>query len=324
MNETLSAHEMSSNAGEVHVVTGAFGYTGKCITERLLDRGVRVRTLTSSPRRAHAFGDSVEVHPFSFDDPDRLVAAMRGATVLYNTYWIRFNHARFRQADAVANTLALFEAARRAGVRRVVHVSITNPSEESPLEYFRGKATLERALAESGLSYAILRPAVLFGSEDILVNNIAWMLRRFPFFGVFGDGRYRLQPLYVGDMADLAVREGSRVENHVIDAIGPETFTYRELVEQIGEIIGIRRPVVSISPAVGHLLGAIVGKCMGDVVITRDEIAGLMGDLLYTDSTPAGATRLTEWAVSHYDSLGVKYANELSRRVDRETAYAEL
>jgi len=308
----------------VSVVTGAFGYSGRYITRRLMDAGVRVRTLTSAPRRANPFGGDVEVYPYSFDDPARLVDALRGASVLYNTYWIRFNHARFKQADAVTNTLRLFDAAREAGVQRVVHVSITNPSEDSPLEYFSGKARLERALIETGLSYAILRPTVLFGKEDILINNIAWMLRRFPVFGVFGDGAYRLQPMFVDDMAELAVREGEGTQNRTIDAIGPETFTYRELVRTIGEIIGKPRPIVSVPPAVGHLVGVVMGKLLGDVVITRAEIAGLMADLLCTTSPPAGQTRLTDWMRAHADTLGVRYASEMARRTDRASAYENL
>lgn len=311
-------------ATEVHVVTGAFGYSGRYITRRLMGAGVLVRTLTNAPKRANPFGAGVEVHPYSFDDTVRLVDALRGASVLYNTYWIRFNHAKFKQADAVENTLTLFDAARKASVRRVVHVSITNPSEDSPLEYFRGKARLERALLESGLSHAILRPTVLFGEEDILINNIAWILRRFPVFGVFGDGKYRLQPMFVDDLAELAVREGGGTQNRTIDAIGPETFTYRELVRRIGDIIGRPRPVVSVPPAVGHLIGVVMGKLLGDVVITRAEIAGLMGNLLCTDSPPAGRTRLTDWARAHADTLGVRYANELARRTDRMTAYEKL
>jgi NADH dehydrogenase len=289
-----------------------------------MDARVRVRTLTSAPQRANPFGDDVEVYPYSFDDPARLVDALRGASVLYNTYWIRFNHARFKQADAVENTLTLFDAAHEAGVRRVVHVSITNPSEGSPLEYFSGKARLERALIESGLSYAILRPTVLFGKEDILINNIAWILRRFPVFGVFGDGEYRLQPMFVDDLAKLAVREGGGTQNRTINAIGPETFTYRKLVRRIGEIIGKPRPIVSVPPTVGHLIGVAMGKLLGDVVITRAEIAGLMADLLCTDSPPAGETSLTDWVKAHADTLGVRYASELARRTDRTSAYQNL
>ena len=254
---------------ELHVVTGAYGYSGRYIAARLLAAGHRVRTLTYSPQRANPFGGRVEAHPFDFDRPDRLAASLDGAAVLYNTYWVRFNHkSDFRHADAVQNTLRLFEAAARAGVGRVVHVSITNPSKDSPLEYFRGKATLERALAESGLPYAILRPAVLFGKEDILINNIAWVLRHLPVFGVFGDGQYRLQPIYVDDLAALAVAQGRRQGNAIIDAIGPETFSYRDLVVAIGRIIGVRRPLALVPPALGYAAGRVLGKLVGDVLIT--------------------------------------------------------
>src|SRR6185369_6716436 len=221
----------------LQVVTGAFGYSGKYITEQLLNKGLPVRTLTNSPDRPHSFGPRVEVFPLKFDDPKALAQSLDGAEVLYNTYWVRFNHKDFKQSQAVENTLKLFAAAKQAGVKRVVHVSITNPSEDSPFEYFRSQAKLEKALTESGMTYAILRPAVLFGKEDILINNIAWMLRRFPIFGVFGSGRYRLQPMFVGDFAALAVEQGQRELNKVIDAVGPETYTYRDLVNAIGETL---------------------------------------------------------------------------------------
>jgi uncharacterized protein YbjT (DUF2867 family) len=309
---------------ELHVVTGAFGYSGKYIAARLLKAGHRVRTLTHSVQRTNPFGSQVEAQPFCFDDPARLAESLRGAAVFYNTYWVRFNHAGFSHSVAVDNTLRLFAACRAAGVSRVVHVSITNPAEDSPLEYFSGKARLERALIESGLSYCILRPTVLFGQEDILVNNIAWCLRRFPLFGVFGDGEYKLQPIFVDDLAQLAVEQGGRRENRIIDAIGPETFTYRELVSQIGAIIGKPRPMISISPAVGYVLGWVLGKLTGDVLITREEIEGLMQNRLCTSSAPAGATRLTDWAREYAATLGRHYASELARRKNRRESYEKL
>jgi len=300
---------------KLHVVTGAFGYSGRYIAERLLDAGHAVRTLTNSPPRDHPFGERIEVRPLSFVDHDGLVESLSGAAVLYNTYWVRFNHKRFTFADAVRNTRALFTAAEQAGVGRVVHVSITNPSEDSPLEYFRGKAKLERALVESALSHAILRPAVLFGGDDILINNIAWMLRKLPVFGVFGDGSYRLQPIHVDDFAALAVEQGRGRKNVTVDAIGPETFTYRELVETIAEAIGRRRRIVRVPPPAGFAIGWGLGKLLGDVVITRQEVQGLMADLLCTDSPPAGQTRLTDWAKAHAGRLGTRYASELGRRL---------
>ncbi len=302
-------------------MTGAFGYSGKYIAKRLLDRGHEVITLTNSSDRRNQFAGRVKPYPFNFDNPEELMQSLRGVSVLYNTYWVRFNHKLFKHADAVKNTERLFQAAKAASVERIVHLSITNPSEDSPLEYFSGKARLERALADSGISHAILRPTVLFGKEDILINNIAWVLRRLPVFGVFGSGEYRLQPIYVDDTAALAVEQGAKRDNVIIDAIGPETFTYRELVKVIGEAIGNKRPVISVPPAVGYLVGWMLGKFVGDVMITREEIKGLMGDLLHVDSPPAGTTRLTDWIRERADSLGRKYTSELSRRRDRTEEY---
>jgi len=306
----------------VQVVTGAFGYSGSCIARRLLEAGVTVRTLTNSPGRAGELAGRVEAKPLSFEDPSQLAASLSGAGVLYTTYWVRFNLAGFSHSRAVENTLRLFEAAKTAGVRRVVHVSITNPSEDSPYEYFRGKARLEKALVASGLSYAILRPAVFFGGPDILINNICWMLRRFPVFPVFGSGEYRLQPIHVEDFADLAVAQGSNREHAIVDAIGPETFTYRELARTLGCILGKQRPILPVPPGLGLLAGRVLGTLLRDVVITREEIGGLMAGLLCTDSPPAGKTRLTDWARANARSLGKSYASELSRRRNRSTGYA--
>jgi len=241
--------------------------------------------------------------------------------VLYNTYWVRFNHKTFQHASAVENTKVLFAAAKAAGVERIVHVSITNPAVDSNLEYFSGKAELENALIASGISYAILRPTVLFGKEDILINNIAWLLRKLPMFGIFGDGSYRLQPIYVDDLAQLAVEQGQKRENSIINAIGPETFTYRELVTTIGQIIGKERPIISLSPKLGYLAGKVMSFFMNDVVITKQEIEGLMADLLYVDAPPAGSTALTAWAEKNAANLGHTYSNELARRRDRRAAY---
>ena len=308
----------------LYVVTGAFGYSGKYITSRLLNAGKQVRTLTNSLQRHNPFGAAVEAHPYNFDKPDELARSLQGARVLVNTYWVRFDHSDFTHTQAVRNTLALFEAAKRAGVPRVVHVSITNPSLESALPYFRGKAELEAALRESGLPYAILRPTVLFGQEDILVNNIAWMLRHFPVFGVFGDGSYKLQPMFVDDLARLAVEAAISSENLVRDAIGPETFTYRALVSFIAKAIGRPRPILKIPPGLGVAIGRLVGMVVGDVVVTPEEVAGLMQNLLVTSSQPAGQTALSEWVLQHRDSLGRRYSSELARRRDRLKTYEEL
>ena len=308
-------------SGELHAVTGAFGYSGKYIAKRLLAKGHTVITLTNSLERANPFGEQVKAVPFHFDQPEKLAEQLRGVKVLYNTYWIRFNHKLFTHAEAVRNTETLFLAAREAGVERIVHISIANPSEESPLEYYRGKGYLERRLKESGLSYAILRPTVLFGKEDILINNIAWMLRHLPVIGVFGDGRYRIQPIYVDDLAALAVEYGAQQNNATVDAIGPESYAYRDLVRTIGRLIGVWRPMIPVPPSLGFLATSVLGKCVGDVILTREEISGLMADLLHVDSPPTGTTQLSEWITANADTLGRHYTSELARRIDRRSAY---
>jgi uncharacterized protein YbjT (DUF2867 family) len=299
---------------ELHAVTGAFGYSGRYIARRLLAAGRRVRTLTNTKPLVDPFSGRLEVHPLAFSAPVQLADSLRGAQVLYNTYWVRFNQPWFSHRQAVRHTLTLFAAARAAGVQRVVHVSITNPSLDSPLEYFRSKAELEEALVRSGLSYAILRPTVLFGKEDILINNIAWVLRRFPVFGLFGNGQYRLQPIYVDDFAALAVQQGSERQNRVVEAIGPETFSFRELVGTIGRILGRPRPMVSLPPGLCYAVARALGPFLHDVVITRDEIRGLMAGLLHVAAPPAGRTSLTAWAEEHRRELGTRYASELARR----------
>ncbi len=261
---------------EINVITGAFSYTGKYITRRLLAMGKEVRTLTGHPNNPNPFGDQVKAYPFNFDNAEQLVESLRGATTLYNTYWIRFSHGTTAYDVAVENTKKLIKAAEEAGVQRIVHVSITNPAETSRLPYFRGKAILEKAIMDSSLSYAIIRPTVIFGAEDILINNIAWLLRRFPVFPIFGSGKYLLQPIYVEDMADLVVNAGQQKDNMVIDAVGPDIFTFEELVRLIADKLHRNIMIVHVSPNMGFLMAKLVEPMVGDVLITHDEIAGLM------------------------------------------------
>mgnify|MGYP001568281447 CR=1 FL=1 len=303
------------------VVTGAYGYSGRYIAQRLLDRCCQVTTLTNSAARANPFGERVAARPLDFSNPAGLEDSLRGVDVLFNTYWVRFNCRYFTFAEAVRNSAVLFDCAKRAGVKRVVHVSITNPSLDSPFEYFRGKAEVEQALRNTGLSYAVLRPAVLFGGADILVNNIAWVLRRFPIFGVFGNGEYKVQPIHVEDFADLAVELAAQTENVVVNGIGPETFSYRGLVEAVASAIGIRRRIVSIPPAIGYAASRAASLFTGDIVLTWEEIGGLMAGLLHVDSPPRGRIALTAWAREHGAVLGTRYASELDRRLDRVKPY---
>lgn len=297
----------------LHVVTGAFGYTGKYITRRLLDRGIRVRTLTGHPDRPNQFGGKVETAPFNFDEPSALAESLRGVDVLYNTYWVRFTHDDTTFSQAVGNTQMLFSAAKVAGVKRIVHVSITQPSLDSPLPYFSGKARLEDDLKSTGIPYAIIRPTVIFGKEDILINNVAWLTRSFPFFAIPGDGKYRLQPIYVEDMADLAVDCGLRTDNITLDAVGPEVFTFIDLVRLIAKTIGKCPFLIPFPPMAALALSQIAGRFVGDVILTREEVYGLMANLLISDAPPTGKTSLTAWLEENKEKVGIEYHSEIKR-----------
>jgi NADH dehydrogenase len=298
---------------EFDVVTGAFGYTGKYITRRLLAMGRGVRTLTGHPERAASSNGHIEVAPLQFDSREKLVESLRGSSTLYNTYWVRFPRDKVTYERAVENTRILINAAREAGVRRIVHLSITQPSQDSKLGYFRGKAAIERLIAASGLSYAILRPTVIFGVGDVLINNIAWLLRRLPVFAIPGSGDYRLQPVYVVDVAEMAAAAGQESRNIVLDAVGPEIYSFQELVQSIARSVGSHARVVHMPPTVALGLSRLVGRVVHDVVLTREEVEGLMAGLLVSQAEPTGRTRLSDWVNRHAHLLGIHYASELKR-----------
>lgn len=294
-------------------VTGAFSYSGKYITQRLIERGEEVITLTGHPGRPDPFDGRVKAFPLDFNDERGLTESLKGARVLVNTYWVRFDRGQNTQPRAVENTRRLIRAAKAAGVKRIVHISITNPSEDSPLPYFLGKAANEKTVIESGMAYAILRPTVLVGKEDILINNIAFLMHRFPVFVLPGDGSYRLQPVYVGDLADLAAEAVYRKENYIIDAVGPDVFAFKELVELIGETIGAKRPLISLPPRLALAAAQFLSLFFGDVLLTPEEIDGLMANLLVSKEQPRGKTRLAEWLKANKENIGIKYASELKR-----------
>ena len=304
--------ETKTSPGTV-VITGAFSYTGKDATRLLLDRGYRVRTLTYHPERANYFGGMLQVFPYNFEQPEELVRSLHGASTIINTYWVRFPRGRSTFETAVQNTRKLITAAKNAGVKRIVHVSIANPSLESHLGYYKWKAQLEQAVVESGLSYAILRPTVIFGLEDILINNIAWFVRRFPVFGIPGDGQYRIRPIYVEDMARLIVDAVEREENAVLDAVGPETYTFEELVRQIAVQLRRRTRLVHLPMPVAYVSTLLTGWFVGDVVLTWEEYKGLMDNLLAPEGPSSGETRLSQWLAENREDIGNQYASEVAR-----------
>jgi uncharacterized protein YbjT (DUF2867 family) len=314
MTSTLAATQpgAAGNDTGLDVVTGAFSYSGAAIAKALLANGRTVRTVTGHPERGNDEA-GIETRRLDFDDQLELVDSLRGATTLYNTYWVRFAHRQVDHELAVANSRTLFLAAKRAGVQRIVHISITNPGVASPFPYFRGKALVERALAESEVSYAVLRPAILFGGDGVLINNIAWLLRRMPVFAVGGDGNYRIRGIHVDDLADLCLAAGGAVGDSVIDAVGPERPTFNELVALIREAVGARTRIVHLPGALMPPVASILGSALHDVLLTKDEFRAMAAGLADTHGPSTGQTALSAWISEHRDDLGRRYANELRR-----------
>ena len=295
------------------VVTGAFSYTGRFIARKLLDDGRRVRTLTNHPQRPGAQELDVDVAPLKFTDRAALVESLRGADVFYNTYWVRFPHAGISFGDAVANTRILMSAAAEAGVRKVVHISVSNPSIESHLDYYAGKARTEELVRESGLQWAIVRPTLIFGRGDILINNIACLMRNMPFFVIPEMGRYRVQPVAGEDVAEIATWAAGQAENVVVDAAGPEIMTYAELVNSIAIAVHRRPRILNLPSTLTLAAGDVVGLFVRDIVLTRQELEGLMEELLVSKEEPRGARRVDDWLLQSANVLGRSYASELSR-----------
>jgi len=293
-------------------VTGAFSYSGKYIAKRLLARGEEVITLTGHPNRPDPFNGKIKAYPLDFDEAS-MTRSLRGVDVLVNTYWVRFDKGENTQPRAVENTRKLVNAAKAAGVKRIVHISIANPSADSHLPYYWGKAANEKAVIESGMSYAILRPTVLVGTEDILINNIAYLMRRFPLFFIPGDGSYGIQPVFVEDLADLAVEGVYSKENYVIDAVGPDSYTFKEFVKLIGERVGAKRMLISVPPRLALFAAQFLSLFMKDVILTPEEVDGLMGNLLVSKEPARAKTAFKDWLNSNRETVGTKYASELAR-----------
>ena len=297
----------------MNVVTGSFGYIGKYITRSLLAMGQEVKTITTHPDKPNPFGEKVKASHYHFENPAALTKNLAGCETLFNTYWVRFDHRQWSFDKALENTKTLFTCAKNAGVKKIIQISVSNPTENDPLPYYKGKALQEKALRESGVDYAIVRPTLVFGLEDILVNNITWTIRKFPVVPIFGSGKYKLQPIFVEDLADIAVEASSSKSSQILDAISPETFTYEAFLRLIARELNRDVFFFHTSPTIGIMLGKIIGLFVKDVILTKDELRGLMASKLTSNQEPNGITLFTDWFRRNKQAVGTAYTSELNR-----------
>ena len=294
-------------------ITGAFGFTGRALAEALLARERDVVTLSRRSGAGDPLAARIAVRPLDFSRPERLSAALAGVDTLFNTYWMRFPWRRRTFDDAVTESGLLFDAAKRAGVRRLVHLSVVNADPAGETPYVRAKGRLEGLVRSSGLPFSIVRPTLTYGPGDILINNLAWALRRLPVYGLPGRGRYRIQPVHVEDVARICIEAADDAAGATIDAAGPEMLEYRELVARVRQAIGSRSLVLPM-PTLAVLAAArLLGLLVRDVVLTGDELRELTSGLLASSDPPLGRIRLSEWLPRHAASLGRRWASELAR-----------
>jgi uncharacterized protein YbjT (DUF2867 family) len=303
------------------LVTGAFGFTGSRIAALLLADGRSVRTLSRRRSPDHPLSGRVEQLRYDFG-ADALRHGLRGVDTLYVTYWMRFPRGTATWPAMVENVDRLARAAAVSGVRRLVYISVSNAAHGASTAYFRAKAAAEDAVRGAGVSYAIVRPTLLYGEDDILINNMAWTLRRLPIFGVPGDGRYLVQPVYVGDVADLCVELGRASTSTRIDACGPETYAFDDLVRLVGRAIGRNPRLLHLPPLLVLATTRLIGVLVRDVVLTRDEIRELSEGLLKSATAPTCSTRFSQWVEQQATDVGRRYASELGRNFRLEDARA--
>jgi NADH dehydrogenase len=294
-------------------VTGSFGFTGRVLTERLLEAGLDVVTLSRRSGSGDPLSERISVRPFDTTRPDDLAASLAGLDTLFNTYWIRFPRGAETFEGAVARSAVLLAAARDAGVKRVVHVSVVNATADGETPYVRAKAALESVVRSSGLEWVIVRPTLTYGPGDILINNLAWALRRLPVYGLPGLGRYTVQPVHVADVARICVEAAEGEAGRVIDAAGPEAITYRALVELVRSAVASRSIVLPMPHLVVLAAARVLGLFVRDVVLTRDEIRELTSSLLTSKEPARGEIRISDWVSANAATLGRTWSSELAR-----------
>jgi uncharacterized protein YbjT (DUF2867 family) len=268
-------------------IAGGSGFIGRTIARRLAALPqLRVRVLSRDPGRARAklAGLEADFVRGEVTEPGTLPAALAGASavvsaVQFDGYPIE-NPRRgltFERID-LGGTLALLAAAKAAGVTRFIYISGAAADENSRHPGFRAKGKAERAIRESGLEYTILRPSLVYGPDDTVVNGFAKAIRLAPVFPVPGSGRQTLQPVLVDDLAAcVALAISGRGQNGTYEIGGPDLMTFDDLIRLIMDLTGHRRPIVHVPESVMRAMGAIA-EMLPTPPLSRDAVTFVTAD----------------------------------------------
>ena len=266
------------------------GFIGRAIVRALAEQGVQVVVAARRIELAEEVKTAGDVGQITLVRanvrvPVSVARALQGSDAVINAVGISFEHGRQRyEAVHVGGARAIAEAAKTAGVRRLVHVSGIGADRRSATNrYIRSKVDAEDAIIAAFPDATILRPSVVFGSDDVLFNRLARIACFAPIMPVVGDGSARMQPVYVGDVAAAAVAVLARpaTARMVFELGGPRTYNHGELAALTLREIGRRRPIVGVPPGLMKLgaffaeLPAMVGLTPA---ITRDQVDLLLHD----------------------------------------------
>jgi NADH dehydrogenase len=298
------------------VITGAFSYTGSAVAQELLRRGWQVHTLTNRTRPPGC--EQISAAPLRFDH-EHLRQELVGVDLFINTYWIRIPRGGQTFDTAVDNSKLLLGAAKDAGVDRTVHVSVSNAEQGTNLGYYAGKDRVESYIRAELDNYAIVRPTLVVGPNDVLSNNIAWFLRRFPFFPVPDGGGCRLQPITLADTARIIVDAGEGTGNQQIDAAGPNIMSFRDYLVLLQKACGVRRWMPSVPGWLCLLMLKPIELLLRDIVLTKEELLGLEQELLLSKQAPLGTASVEQWLTENGSIMGPAYVNDLRRHFGRDS-----
>jgi len=292
-----------------YMVTGAFSFTGRHVAKRLLEEGEEVRTMTRFPQSASPFAEAVPAVPFDYDDVGALTQALRGCDRLINTYWRRQPEGNLGYDRVVQQSKNLFAAAKAVGIERIVHMSINDPHGKK-FPYFRAKCATERAVRECTVSSVVVRPQLVFGDGELLINNLAWTLRQSRLAAVPGDGQYLMQPIHASDYAELIVGLSRNRRDGVVNGVGPDVMTYDDMVSMVGNAIGRKPRILHVHPKFFDRVARLINRFVEEPTVLDYEVYGCLVENGVVPREPQGTRRLVDWLRDHADSLGRRYADQ--------------
>ena len=228
------------------LVTGATGFLGRRVVQKLLEHNYQVRCLVRTPGRERIFPEgTVDVYYGDIDSPEALLSACRGVEqVIHLVAVIReTGAATFDAVNRVGVENVVAAASAAGGVQQLIHVSAVGAVNNPEYPYLLSKWQGEQAVVASGLPHTIIRPSIIFGEGDEFLSSLAALVRIFPLVPIISSGRNRLQPIWVDDVAQCIALSLSRhdLQGHILELGGPEQVSYNEIVGILSRTMGRKR-----------------------------------------------------------------------------------